>query len=385
MASRTTPSPERLSRRSGDMAHPATIGERTGNAKCTLRVEFAAPALNHAVMPALPLTHHDILELVAPFTRRGRQVDLAASDRLARRLVFKPVAHPGESAATPGLEDTLTLESLGTGTCVLTRLLTRDGGAKATLTVLGPDPGTMLADLETVPPQDQFRSGAGFVIARSYSLEPLPGRPGPHAPAMQPLMTRSVAQIDGLTLTMTVPATRGVSADLQLSPAPGENLQVPEDLLAVLGWDWARLIPNADGWKTKRRLRGGPLARTRAAEAAIESAAAHVARTLAASPAGFHERWAGARWGVFCRRAIPVLTLVALLLIVAGIPHWFGSRKPALLMLAFHVPTALIALSFCLQELPQYEIPPVPRPLRAGHWRRPPTRTIDAGPVQARA
>ena len=40
-------------------------------------------------MNAPPLTHHDILALAEPFARRGRRVDLAASDRIARRVVFQ--------------------------------------------------------------------------------------------------------------------------------------------------------------------------------------------------------------------------------------------------------------------------------------------------------
>ncbi len=39
-----------------------------------------------------PLTHHEIIGIVEPFTRRGRHVDLSASNRLERCLVLKPVA-----------------------------------------------------------------------------------------------------------------------------------------------------------------------------------------------------------------------------------------------------------------------------------------------------
>ena len=320
-------------------------------------------------MPALPLTHHEILELAAPFNRRGRHVDLPASDRLERRLLFKSVDHPAEGAC-PVTQETLKLESLGTGTCRLTRTLTRCDSPPATLTAMGPDPGALLALMDSVPPLEQFRAGPGYFTARSYSMEPVKGSSG-GAPGLRPVMTQGVAWVEGLKLTLGVPSTRGVSADIQLTPAPGESLELPEDLLAVLGWDWARLIRNTDGWRSKRRLRGGPLGRTRTAEGALDEAAAHLAKTLAASTLRFHEEWAAARWGVFFRRAIPALTLLVLLIIVATIPHLFGSRNPALFMLAFHVPTLLIALSFCLQELPQYEIPPLPRPPRAPYWRRP--------------
>jgi hypothetical protein len=50
-------------------------------------------------------------------------------------------------------------------------------------------------------------------------------------------------------------------------------------------------------------------------------------------------------------------------------------------MLLYHVPTALVALSFWLQELPQFEIPPLPRRSSAATWRigdRPATRATIA-------
>jgi hypothetical protein len=322
----------------------------------------------------LPLTHHDILELAAPFSRGGRHVDLAASDRMERRLLFKPLDHPREGDC-PETREVLKLESLGTGTCRLTRTLTRREGPPATLTVMGQNAGELLALIDSVPPQTQFRDGPGYVIARSYSLESVKGDSAGAATAnagstMQPIMIQGVAQIEGLTLTMGVPSTRRVAADIQITPVPGETLELPEDLLAVLGWDWARLIRNADGWRSKRRLRGGPLARTRTAEAALDKAALHLAKTLAAPATSFQEDWILARWGAFFRRAIPVLTLLMLFLIIAALPHSVVTGNPSLFVVGFHIPTALIALSFCLQELPTYEIPPVPRSARDPHWRR---------------
>jgi hypothetical protein len=38
-------------------------------------------------------------------------------------------------------------------------------------------------------------------------------------------------------------------------------------------------------------------------------------------------------------------------------------------MLLYHVPTVLVALSFCLQELPQFEIPPIPRKPSTTGWQ----------------
>ena len=84
----------------------------------------------HSMPP--PLTHHQILGLVGPFTRSGRQVDLAASDRLARRLHFRPVLHAA-SARTPVLTETLQLERHDSGKHRLTRVLAQRDGLQATL------------------------------------------------------------------------------------------------------------------------------------------------------------------------------------------------------------------------------------------------------------
>ena len=89
-------------------------------------------------MPTPPLTHHQILGLVEPFTRSGRQVDLPASDRLARRLHFKPVQHAA-SGSTPALTETLQLECHESGNHRLTRVLQVADGPGATLQAMGTD------------------------------------------------------------------------------------------------------------------------------------------------------------------------------------------------------------------------------------------------------
>jgi hypothetical protein len=315
-------------------------------------------------MAAPPLTHHEILELVAPFTRRGRHVDLAASDRLARRLQFKSPASPPSSWC-----ESLQLESFGTGTFRLTRVLSTaaagtDGSLQAKLQAMGPDPAELLARLEAFTPERQFDAGPGYLIARSYSLEVAARGEGAQA-----VLTDALVQVGDLTLKITVSPVRRVAADLVLTPAPDVEFDLPEDLLAVLGWDWARLLRADGGWKSKLRLRGNADKRTQTAERALERAAVHLQRTLSELPAQFHERLYTARWGVFFRRAIPTLTFVLLLIGVANLAHQGVGRGSELWVLFFHVPTALIAISFCLQELPQYEIPPVPRRPTAVDWR----------------
>jgi hypothetical protein len=326
-------------------------------------------------MAAPPLTHHEILELVGPFSRLGRSVDLAATNRTERRLIFKPRDRPGSTPDTPRIRESLQLDSLGTGTCRLTRTLTRaatreTGVLTAQLTVLGPDPAELLAQVEEIPPERQFDAGEGFQLARSYSLERAPKG----AQGWQLVLTTGQAEIRGLELSISVSPVRRVAADITLQAPAGPRLVLPEDLLAVLGWDWARLIATSGGWKTKLRLRGDAGKRTRGAEAALSRAAAHLAQTLAATPADYHARFHAARWGVFFRRAIPVLTFLVLLIAVGSLARRGVGAGSELWILFFHVPTVLIAASFCLQELPQYEIPPLPRRPIADDWRQTPER-----------
>jgi hypothetical protein len=312
---------------------------------------------------APPLTHHEILGLIEPFSRAGLRVDLAASERAQRRLVFRPAAEAGAQAAVPACTETLQLESLGTGTCRLTLTRTAPDGLQATVVGLGSDLAALIAQIATVPASRQFRSGAGWQMSRSYHVS---------APAGPAALTQGEIRLDGLTLSMTVSLVRGVAAELQLTPAPGVVLGLPQDLLAVIGWNWARLIRSPTGWKSKLRMKGPTAGRTPRAEAALDRVAGHLVRTLAEPPARFHERLLAARWGVVLRRGIPTLNVLVLLAVVLLMPRLDTRFGSGLWMLLYHVPTVLIALSFCLQELPQFEIPPLPRRSRASSWRAAP-------------
>lgn len=314
-------------------------------------------------MPAPPLTHHEIVELIAPFTQRGRPVDLATSDRAQRRLAFKP----RPDAAATGLQETLELECHAGPLFRLTRTLRRADGLQATLTAQGGEAGALLDRVEAVPPAQHFDDLDGAALARSYLVAPsLPGAP----PTLK--LERARVRVDGWELQLEVPAQRGISGDLRLVP-PGDALPtLPEDLLAVAGWNWSRLVREPLAWHGKLRLLGGSLRRTRVAEAELRAIATHLARTFAAPPASYHARLAGRRWGVFLRRGIPAFTGLALL---ASIVTLTGSLReavehdPILWTMLFHVPTGLFVLSFALQELPRLEIPPLPRALPFERWR----------------
>ena len=117
------------------------------------------------------------------------------------------------------------------------------------------------------------------------------------------------------------------------------------------------------------RLRGRAALRNARAETALALAATHLAQTLAEPPARFHDRLFAARRRAFLRRGIPTLTAITLLLTLAALAHLDGDRAPGLWMALYHVPTFLVALSFCLQELPRFGIPPWPRRLAEAAWR----------------
>jgi hypothetical protein len=312
---------------------------------------------------APPLTHHEILGLVEPFSRAGLRVDLAASERSQRRLVFRRATPASTTASEPVCTETLQLESLGTGTCRLTLARTAPDGLQATVVGLGSDLAALIAQIATVPASRQFRSAAGWQMSRSYHVS---------AQAAPAVLTQGEIRLDGLTLSLTVSLVRGVAGELQLTPAPGVVLELPQDLLAVIGWNWARLIRSPAGWKSKLRMKGPTAGRTARAEAALDRVAAHLVRTLAEPPARFHERLRAARWGVVLRRGIPTLNVLLLLAVVLLMPKLDTHFGSGLWMLLYHVPTVLIALSFCLQELPQFEIPPLPRRSRSPSWRAAP-------------
>lgn len=303
-------------------------------------------------MAAPPLSHHDILELAAPFARHGLRVDLAASQRDERWLRFRAGDAPDEP--TWLLEDGVAKGPR------LTRTTPHPSGEAATLTAQGRDLATLLAQMQALPVQRHITEPTGAVVLRHFTLDG----------AGQPLLTRGVVRLPGLRLEMKVPAAAGLAASLELQVLAGSpRPALPEDLLAVLGWNWTRLVPTKQGWNSRLRLRARrPPQRSERAEAALAMVADHLARTLGAPPAAYDARLRGARRAVFFRRGIPTFTalgLVAAVLLSAAVGFQPTTLQTVLL---YHVPTVLVAVSFALQELPRFEIPPWPRPLAADAW-----------------
>jgi len=308
-----------------------------------------------------PLTHHQILRVVEPFTRRGLRVDLGASDRLARRLVFHGQTHPGSGPNGEDLHEALVLEEPDPGSYRLTRTLRLPSALDATLVARGEDPRALLERIHAVPAQRQFGAGPGYEIARSFEC----GATGGPAALV---FTSGRANVRGLLLEVLAASMHGVRADVHLSVAGGA-LELPEDILAVLGWAWSPLGQDRSSWKGSLKVSGREPVRSRRAEARLEQAALHLAGVLAAPPSVYHARHRTARWGVSLRRALPLLGCIGLIAAAAAVPSLHLAERSGLRMLIFNAPPLLMMLFFCLREIPRIELPRIPRRLGVAVWR----------------
>jgi hypothetical protein len=315
---------------------------------------------------AVPWTHHDLITLVEPFARRGRRLDMPASNRLERKLVFRTVAH----AADPQLSDTLLLDTPVDGVFRLTRVLARPDGLQARLVAEGPAPAALLEAFDAVPAQRQFGAGPGYEVALGHRLLPSAAA-GYRRPAPQELILSSAEIVlDGFRLRLQMTAVKGIPADVELRAVAGEPIDLPQDLLAVLGGHWSRLTTRPDGWTANLRLRGSGAERSADAESKLTAAAHHLAETLAEEPARFHPRWRAARWRAAARRGFPLAAIVLMCIAAAAVPLLDLQDDSVLRMLVFQAPPLLLVLFFGLGEMPRIEIPPRPRRLTAPAWRR---------------
>ena len=319
------------------------------------------------------LTHHEILAIVEPFARRGVRVDLAASDRFARRIAFRPVERPADDAAgRPALRESMALEPREAGGWRLLRTLATADGLSSTLTAWGGEPGALLAAAEAVDARRQLDAGEGWTLAVELRLDLAGGAlaasdAGAVGAALVPV--RGTVRTDGVELTMKIPTVSGISADIAIAVADDDPIDLPDDLLAVLGRAWGRLDRSGRGWTGHVGLSGGGAARLRDAEAKLRTMAAHVARTLSEPPARYHERLRGARWRTAARRTVPLAACIALIAAAAAVPSLGIARESPVWMLIFNAPPLLLVGFFCLREMPRIELPRAPRVPAAPSWR----------------
>ena len=332
---------------------------------------------------AKPLTHHEILSLIAPFTRRGRHADLAASDRAGRRLVFKPVEHPAADGR-PALREVLALELPETGQSRLIRTVTDPSGLVSTLTAQGPDAGALLEWVDGVSVERQFKVYGDVTVARSYRIAAVKGDSEQAASAPRPRITEAQARVDGVNFSLNALQGPNVLVEVKLTADPGEELRIPEDLLSVLGWSWRPLRHFVSYWRGTIRVTPKEPERTADIEHKLGRSIRHLASTLAEAPSAFHLRHRQARWRAAFQRSIP-LTVGLLILAATPAIGWLHMEDGSLLrMFIFHAPPIMMVGFFMFRELPRLEIPPLPRQLHPASWIVPATRRRrSAQPVNA--
>nr|WP_141657357.1 hypothetical protein [Thiocapsa sp. KS1] len=318
--------------------------------------------------PRIPLTHHEILALAEPFTRRGRHVDLAGSDRLVRRIHFKPTEHSGTPDHPGALTETLVLENPGRQHFRLTRTLTDAAGRVAILRSDGPDPKLLIERVDAVDPRRQFPTLGGVCVACSYRVETDPDTDGGSNGKARLVLLRASTDLDGIGVDLDAQVGHGMPAEIRLLPTPQRTINPPEDLLAVLGWAWRSLRPIDRGWRAHLRIPAAEPARTPDVEAKLARTLEHLVATFGAQPADFHRTWLRQRWSASARRTLGLMAVASLLVIGPAILMFGAPEGSPLRLLSFLMPALLVMILVSRHESPNLKIPPLPRPLPGNAW-----------------
>lgn len=332
-----------------------------------VRVAYKPPRVSAESSAPVPLTHHAILGLVAPFTRRGRHVDLAASDRAQRRLRFRPLRHADLPSHGQQLTELLSLENPEVGHFCLTRTVSDGFGLESTLEIEGGEVEQLLEQVEQVPVARQLIAVAGVHVARSYRLAPVAADEH-RAVHWQLQLQQAKANVNGVGLTLNAKTGRKMPAEFELRAEHDRRLRVPPDLLAVLGWEWRPMRQIGKAWRGSVRVAAAEPERTPDVETKLTRGVKHLVATLGAAPAEFHGRWQRARWRVTFQRAIPLLIGLGLIASAPLIPMLSLEKFSLVRMFIFHGPPLLLIGIFMMRELPVIEIPPLPRRLIGRDW-----------------
>ncbi len=316
-----------------------------------------------------PLSHHEILRHVGPFAQVSRHVDLARSDRAARVLTFKPVAHTVtlEGVAPVQVTERLRL-NLSRPVPRLRRTVSiADGpvldGLEATLSARGADLEALLERTLCVPVATHFRVAAGTLIADSYRC--------PDDPELPLVLRESRARVDGFEVVLDArtvvgePLT-GTLTSLELNA----RHSLPEDLVAVLGHAWSVLTEKDHGWTFLLRVPAREPRRSKVTLARFEQTVTHLTDVLTSGPTGFHAAHRSARWQVWLRRLMPLIIIVAMLGSLPLLDRFVFDENTSMHPLALGLPNLLILAFLYLSrhEMPSIGIPPLPRPLKPSAW-----------------
>jgi hypothetical protein len=305
----------------------------------------------------IPLTHHDIMTLVGPFSRDGRRVDLAATDRAARKIVFASRLVGAEHLT---LTESLALENPRNGEYRVVRTLRDAGGVTAQLTVDAASPESAYTRVLATPPETQFTRARGLTMGYSYRVDLVQS----DAAAL------SAAETTFGTLRLCLEQPPGLRTPAEITLQGADDWQLPEDLLSVMGGAWRPLAWRRDRWRGQLRTTRREPQRSVQLRTNFERTAAHLASIFTQSPAMFHPRFRGARWRAAFRRGVPLLVYIAML---GSLPlvHWLwfdrGGTMPAW---ALGLPPLLLIAGFLAAsyEVPEIVIPPLPRPLHPEAW-----------------
>jgi hypothetical protein len=333
----------------------------------THNVTTPRPAVRGVGPGARPLSHHEILELMGPFTRRDRHLDMRASRREERLLVLAPMEHPPPAPELPRLREVLSLEARETGWYRLVRELTAlapDGATvlRASLTAAGRNLEALAAGVEAVPLAQQFHLVEGICVQCSYRLETASGG------RMYPVPTRARALVEGVTVEIDADRGGGTPFQLRLVPPAGRRLNVPEDLLRVLGRDWRPLREQAGHWNAGINLRSEGSGRAGEIEAKITRSVGHLARTLSRPPAEFHPRFLRERRRIAARQGIRMLVSLALVAALVSVTLSPLARGPGGMVLVHYGSIAILVGAFFLGDPPAIQPPRLPQTLDQTAW-----------------
>jgi hypothetical protein len=304
-----------------------------------------------------PLSHHAILALVTPFSAAGWVLDLPASDRAARRLVFRPEPHEAGARHPPLLERRELLDT-PRGWQLTRRLAPAGGAGERWAEVLADEgePAALLAAALAVAPAALFTPEGAALTLRCR-----PGQP--------PQLREARAQVAGLQVAGTVSGVKGYPMKLVITRDADDTRRLPDDLLEVLGGAWSRLVPLRTGWESSVMLRGSGEGRNADAHRRLAQTLAHLAEVLAAPPAQYHQRFAARRWRIGLLRGGPLSLGVAVVAVAFAVRGTGGPAEAWLGALANLVPPLLMALFFMRREMPRIELPRLPRRLPASSWQ----------------